>query len=68
MRESVSHKTSQWWRVEADPNGDGWVVTDGHKRHHYAPSNDLEARAHADRLNMHDVSLEAPALAPREGA
>ncbi len=54
----MSPKTSQWWRVEGDQHGDGWIVTDGRKRHHYAPGNDLEARAHADRLNMHNASLE----------
>jgi hypothetical protein len=42
---------TRWWRVEPDLDGDGWLVTDGRRRHHYGPDKDMEARAHADRLN-----------------
>lgn len=41
-----------WWQVVRDPEGDGWFVTrNGHRGHRYPPGKDLEAQAHADRLN-----------------
>ncbi|HMH59034.1 MAG TPA: hypothetical protein VK537_07620 [Galbitalea sp.] len=49
-----------WWRVEPDPDGDGWLVTNGRKRQRFAPGKDLEAQQHADRLNLRKADLEMP--------
>ena len=42
---------ASWFEVKPDPDGPGWIVTDGKKRTRFAPDKDLEAQQHANRLN-----------------
>jgi len=42
---------TRWWTVEPDPEGDGWIATNGKRRHRFAPGKDIEAQQCADRMN-----------------
>jgi hypothetical protein len=41
----------KWWLVKPDPDGDGWLVTDGKRSIRFPPGRDLEALAEANKRN-----------------